>query len=87
MFGKLELVELVGCKLPQKAASAWSIMGDLIGAEYEPVLYYATQPVRGVNHYFIAKQTVACQPAFSRLVKVVINEFAGEMTLAKVEEI
>ena len=78
MFGKLNLEEFTGLtSMPQRAASAWSGFesAGLVGASYKPLLFYATQLVKGVNYYFIAEQTLTTHPIIRRVVKLVINEF------------
>ena len=81
MFGKLNLEEFTGLtSMPQRAASAWSGFesAGLVGA---------TQPVKGVNYYFIAEQTLTTHPIIRRVVKLVINEFEGKYDLVDVTEI
>ncbi|MBR3499048.1 MAG: hypothetical protein IKO05_08660 [Selenomonadaceae bacterium] len=80
MFGKLNLEEFTGLtSMPQRAASAWSgACEGLVGA---------TQPVKGVNYYFIAEQTLTTHPIIRRVVKLVINEFEGKYELVDVTEI
>ena len=89
MFGQICLEGFVGLtSMPQKAASAWTgAFEDLVGAEYKPLLFYATQFVKGVNYFFIAEQTLITNPPIRRLVKVIINEFDGKYDLVDVEEI
>ena len=70
MLGKIAFEEFEGLtSMPQRAASAWSAMesGGLVGASYKPLLYVGTQLVKGVNHWFIAEQTLITNPAFMRL--------------------
>ena len=89
MFGQLKLEEFAGMSsMPQRAASAWSGAFDgLVGASYKPLLFYATQLVKGVNYYFVAEQTLVTNPPIRRLVKVVINEFEGNYELVNATEI
>lgn len=90
MFGKLNLEEFTGLtSMPQKAASAWSgACEGLVGASYKPLLFYATQVVKGVNYYFIAEQTLLTNPIIRRVViKLVINEFGGKYELVDVTEV
>lgn len=83
MFGKIELEKFDGITtMPQHAASAWSgAIEGLVGASYKPLLYLGKQVVRGVNHYFVAEQTLITNPPIRRVVKLVINEFNGEYEL------
>ena len=89
MFGKLNLEEFTGLtSMPQKYQSAWTgACEGLVGASYKPLLFYATQLVKGVNYYFIAEQTLITNPIIRRVVKLVINEFEGKYELVDVTEI
>lgn len=79
MLGKIELSKFdILTKLPQKAASAWSVVNDLVGVTYNPVLYIGEQLVKGTNYIFIAEQITVTRTPQRKLVKVVINEFGGK---------
>ena len=78
MFGKIQLENFDACKLPQKAASAWSAVENLIGATYKPLLYLGEQIVNGTNYYFIAEQTLMTNPLIRRVIKFAIYEHNGE---------
>lgn len=78
MFGKINLENFDACKLPQKAASAWSAVENLIGATYKPLLYLGEQVVNGTNYYFIAEQTLMTNPLIRRVIKFAIYEYNGE---------
>ena len=59
MFGQIELAKFEGLtKMPQEAAGAWSAAEGLVGASFKPLVYVGKQVVRGVNHVFIAEQTL-----------------------------
>lgn len=75
MFGKIQLERFEGITtMPQEAASAWSgAFEDLVGATYKPLLYLGKQLVHGVNHYFVAEQTLITNPPCRRVVKLAIN--------------
>lgn len=81
MFGQLKLEQFNSCGLPQKAASAWSAVSDLIGAEYKPLIYLGAQQVHGTNYYFVAEQTLMTNPIIRRVIKLVIYELNGEYKL------
>ncbi|MBR1645177.1 MAG: hypothetical protein IJ774_05460 [Selenomonadaceae bacterium] len=81
MFGKIKLENFDACKLPQKAASAWTAVEDLIGATYKPLVYLGEQPVNGTNYYFVAEQTLMTNPLIRRVIKFAIYERDGEYTL------
>ena len=62
--------------MPQKAASAWvAIEGGIVGAGYKPLLYVGSQVVKGVNHWFIAEQTLILAQPERHIVKIAVNEF------------
>ena len=45
--------------MPQRAASAGeSFAVEIVGANYKPAAYVGTQIVNGVNHVFLAEQTL-----------------------------
>ena len=58
-FGEIEIIEQKEMtEYTQEAASAWNAINDIVGAQYKPLLYIGGQPVKGVNHVFIAEQTL-----------------------------
>lgn len=68
--------------MPQKAASAWAAVdGQITGAGYKPLVYVGTQVVKGINHWFIAEQTLILAKPERRIVKIAINEFNGDYSL------
>lgn len=80
MTGAIQFEEFTGLtSMPQKAASAWAKVEELVGAEYLPLLYVGTQVVRGVNHWFIAQVTTSgtANPK-KKIVKLAVNEFQGK---------
>ena len=88
MFGSINLIDQKELtSFPQKAASAWAALDGLTGASYKPILYVGTQVVKGVNHFFIAEQTVITRNPDRHIVLVNINEFNGNFKLVAVERI
>lgn len=84
MFGKIELENFVGINsMPQKAASAWSVVENLVGVNYKPLLFCGTQIVKGVNYYFIAELTLAIAKPERHIVLLAVNEFEGKYELVK----
>ena len=81
--------DLKVCNLPQKAQSAFTdVMGDLVGADYTPVLYVGSQPVNGTNYCVIALQTSVTAHPEKRLMKLIINvDAAGKSSLVSVSVI
>ena len=81
--------EVKSCALPQKAASAFiAVTSDLVGAEYQPVLYAGSQQVNGTNYCIFALQKAVTLSGEVRLMKLVINEEPrGEYRLVSVSVI
>ena len=75
LLGGWDISELKGCNLPQKAQSAFTgATMDLVGADYQPVLYVGSQQVNGTNYCILALQTLVTAQPKKRLVKLVIHE-------------
>lgn len=70
--------------MPQKAASAWAGATEgLLGVGYVPLVFVGTQPVRGVNYWFIALKTLVTAQPKKEIVKMAINEFQGEYAIVE----
>ena len=90
--GSIEVVEQQGLtKMPQEAASAWSSFDGSMGlygrAGYKPISYVGKQIVKGVNHVFIAEQTLIIAEPVRHIVIVKINNFDGKYSIAGIEQI
>ena len=81
--------DVKSCALPQKAASAFiAVTSDLVGAEYQPVLYAGSQLVNGTNYCIFALQKAVTPSGEVRLMKLLINEDTrGEYRLVSVSVI
>ena len=88
-FGGIEVIEQQGLtKMPQEAASAWSAFdGTMTGAAYKPIAYVGKQVVKGVNHVFLAEQTLITANPERHIVAVKINEFEGNHNILAIERI
>ena len=88
-FGGIEVIEQQGLtKMPQRAASAWSAFdGTMTGAGYKPIAYVGKQVVKGVNHIFLAEQTLITANPERHIVAVKINEFEGNHNILAIERI
>ena len=74
-LGGWNIDEMKGCNLPQKVQSAFTtVTSELVGADYEPVLYVGSQEVNGVNYCILAVQTLITATPEKRLVKMIIHE-------------
>lgn len=70
--------------MPQKAATAWAAATEgLLGVGYVPLVFVGTQPVRGVNYWFIALKTLVTAEPKKEIVKMAINEFQGEYAIVE----
>lgn len=88
-FGEIEVLEQTELTtMPQEAASAWTgAMGEIVGNEYKPIAYIGGQPVKGVNHIFIAQQTLILAKPERHIVLITINEFDGNFNTVCIERI
>ena len=88
MLGSIEVLEQREMtSMPQAAASAWGAMSGLVGANYKPMAYVGTQVVKGVNHVFLAEQTMMTVHFDRHIVIVTINEFDGKYCLTNIERV
>ena len=85
-LGGWNIDEMKTVNLPQKVQSAFTaVTGELVGADYMPVLYVGSQVVNGMNYCVLAKQTIITATPEYRLVKVIINvDTKGVATLVSV---
>ena len=84
MTGAIQLTDFTGIgNQPQKVASAASAVetAELTGASYKPILFVGTQPVRGINYWFFAEQTLVTNPPQKHIVKLAVNEFQGKFEI------
>ena len=87
-MGNIEVLEQKELTvMPQAAANAWSAMSGLVGANYKPMAYVGTQIVKGVNHVFLAEQTMMTVHFDRHIVIVTINEFDGKYCLVNIERV
>ena len=89
MVGNINVLEQQSItKMPQGAASAWAVFdGSVVGAAYKPIAYVGTQVVKGVNHVFLAEQTIITAEPVRHIVILTINEFNGKYQPVGVEQI
>lgn len=78
MLGKINLAQFKEAELEGESKVAWEAIKELVGASYKPIAYVGNQPVKGVNHYYIAEQTIMDAGYDRRLVMVAVNEFNGQ---------
>ena len=64
--------------MPQKIATAFTKLNEMVGANYEFIAYLGTQVVNGINHAVLAKQTILTGKDTDNIVLVIINEKTGD---------
>ena len=72
--------------LEQKEMTAFP-QHNVVGAKYKPVAYVGTQLVKGINHVFIAEQTLTTLSGGRHIVLVTVNEYNNNYELAMIERI
>ena len=88
MFGSIKVVEQQAMtKMPQPAATAWSAVEGLVGANYKPIAYVGNQQVHGVNYVFIAEQTLVTANPERHIVTVTVNALDGKYTVVGIERV
>ena len=63
--------------MPQKVATAFGKLNDIVGATYAPIAYLGEQVVNGTNHAVLAEQTLVLQEPVKNIVIVIFNEAPG----------
>lgn len=63
--------------MPQKVATAFGKLNDIVGAKYTPIAYLGEQVVNGTNHAVLAEQTLVLQEPVKNIVIVIFNEAPG----------
>lgn len=70
--------------MPQKVATAFAKLNEMVGAEYEPIAYLGSQVVNGTNHAVLAEQILITGRDTKNIVLIIFNEKPGEMELTLV---
>lgn len=81
--------EFKTCGLPENVASAFAKAKEgLDGAQYEPLMYLATQVVSGVNHMILCRQTLMDKDYTTGIVKLILNIPAnGEPSIVTIDSL
>jgi len=85
-FGSWDVNVQIG-KMPQKVATAFSALNDMVGAEYNMIAYLGSQQVNGVNHAVLAEQLLITGKDTKNIVLVIFRETNEGVTLANIERI
>ena len=83
-------VDVMMGKMPQKIATAFGKLADMVGANYTPIAYLGSQTVNGINHAVLAEQTVLTGKDTKNIVLIIFNEKPGDMndpTVVNIERI
>lgn len=84
--GSWEVNVAVG-KLPEKVATAFGSLNELVGASYIPIAYLGSQVVNGTNHAVLAEQTIVTGKDTKNIVLVIFNEKPEGVTLVNIERV
>lgn len=85
-FGAIEFeVTTDLSKLPQRAASALSVIEDKarVGATFNVLAYVGKQVVKGINYWFIAEETLSTADFEKHIVLIAVNEFQDNFAISK----
>ena len=73
--------------MPEKVATAFAKLNELVGAEYTPIAYLGSQLVNGVNHAVLAEQLLITGKDVKNVVLVIFNEKGMDCTLVSIERV
>lgn len=88
MYGAWEVNVNVG-SMPEKVATGFAKLNEMVGAEYSPIAYLGSQVVNGTNHAVLAEQVLTDGKDTHNVVVVIFNEKPGALavTLASIERV
>ena len=86
-LGNWELDNIKTANLPQKAQSAFTaVTSNLVGCDYQPVLYVGSQLVNGTNHCVLAIQRPVVPNG--KFVKIIVHEdLNGSPSLVSISKV
>jgi hypothetical protein len=73
--------------MPQKIATAFDGLSDMVGASYKFIAYIGSQQVNGVNHAILAEQTILTGKDVKNVVILIFNEKGENVTLVSIERV
>ena len=81
--------EAFNTNYPQKIASGFYQLTDVVGADYKPIAYLGYQEVNGTNHAVLAEQTLLVGKDTKNAVVLVFNEKpkANDVSLSDIRRI
>ena len=89
LLGGWDINVVVG-EMPEKVATAFAGLNELVGAEYTPIAYLGSQLVNGVNHAVLAEQLLITGHDVKNVVLVIFNEKPDSLdtpTLVSIERV
>lgn len=76
----------VSTQLTDEEKEIFDVLKKLIGATYTPIAHLGTQVVNGINHAFLAEQTIICANGAKNIVLVIINK-SSEINVLSIEDV
>lgn len=73
--------------MPQKIATAFNALNDLIGVKYNFIAYIGFQWVNGINHAVLAEQVLFTTEEIKNVVIIIFNEKDDDVTLVSIERV
>ncbi len=73
--------------MPQKVATAFDSLSDIVGASYKFIAYIGSQQANGVNHAILAEQTILTGKDVKNVVIIIFNEKGENVTLVSIERV
>lgn len=73
--------------MPQKIATVFESLSDMVGASYEFIAYIGSQQVNGINHAVLAEQTILTGKDVKNVVVIIFNEKGENVTLVSIERV
>jgi len=86
MLGAWE-VKVSTSGMPQKVATAFDQLNEMVGAEYTFVAYLGSQVVNGTNHAVLAEQTIVAGKDTKNAVVVIFRETKEGVALSGIERV
>lgn len=83
MIGSWNVDVTVG-GMPEKVATAFGKLNEMVGCDYSPIAYLGSQIVNGTNYAVLAEQTVLTGKDTENIVLVIFNEKPGDIDLTLV---
>jgi len=73
--------------MPQKIATAFESLNDMVGVKYKFIAYIGSQQVNGINHAVLAEQTLFTTDKTKNIVILIFNEKNENVILVSIERI